>query len=317
MKFNDIIAPYLKKYPNLFGAIEGARLSLIASGLTWHKACYIPMAAVSTVMGVNPQGKIEPLIDALMAVANVAAFASWRIGGKHIIKIDPTLEAELIRGGIKGNVPMHIFEWLPFMCAYIEMSNDPDIVGFFVHIEHDILTDSLELQFVMENTKGEIAPTVIDLKAKGTVEQVVEETMRNAPVLGQKRAKTVVTEISGLMRRVLPLVMYLCSVSDETKALQSPTTMPTLQRKNRVMATNQPRIWNIGERVGAMIRTSAEREATDPTGTGASKRPHIRRAHWHTYRVGSGRTETITKWIYQMTINADDGSDMPETTRKI
>ncbi len=313
MKFNDIIAPYLDRYPNIFSTIEKARLHLISSGVKWHKACYIPMTAVSTVMGLTPKSPFA----ALMALANITAFASWRIGGKHIIKIDPTLEAALIEGGIKGNVPMHIFERLPFMCAYVEMTNDPDIAGFFIHLEHDILTDAIELRFVLENAKGEVAPTVIDLGTDGTVEEVVTKTMRNAPVLGQKRAKTVVTEISGLMRRVLPLVMYLCSVSDETKALQSPTTMPTLPRKNRVMATNQPRIWNIGERVGAMIRASAQREATDPTGTGASKRPHIRRAHWHTYRVGSGRTETITKWIYQMTINADDGSDMPETTRKI
>lgn len=312
MKFAEIIDPYLKKYPRIFTDIENARLHLIGSGVAWHKSCYVPMAAVSTVMGLNPQSPF----DALMALANITAFASWRMGGKHIIKFDKTVEAELIDGGIKGDVPMHIFERLPFMCAYVEVSNDPAIVGFFVHLEHDILTNDLELRFVLEDAKGGVAPTVIDLNTNGTIEEVVAKTMRSVDVLGRNKSNTVVTEISSLMHRVLPLVMYLCSANAETSDKTKPN-LPTLPRNKRVMSPNAPTTWVYGERIGAMIRSGVSHQPTQATGTGTSKRPHIRRAHWHIYRVGSGRTGTMLKWMHPLAINADDGSDMPVTTRKV
>jgi len=314
MNFNNLSKPYLDRYPNLFSDIEAERLRLVANGNKWHKACYIPIGAVANLLKFDQKSKIAQI----MIAANATALAAWRVGGKHIIKFDKTVEAALIEGGIKGNVPMHIFEQLPFMCAYIVVSDDPVIKGFFVHLEHDLKSNALELRFVVESQKEEIFDTVLDLSAKGTIEQVVKQTMRNIRSIDPEIANTVVTEISGLMHRILPLVLYLCSVGDDTKELQSPATIPALPRKNRAMAVPQPKMWNMGERIGAAIRASAVQEAkAEPTGKGSPKRAHIRRGHYHTYRVGKGRTKEISKWLYPMPINADDGSEMPTTIRQV
>lgn len=312
MNFSSLSKPYLDLYPNLFTEIESVRLHLITRSVKWHKACYVPIGAVANLLKFDQKSKIAQI----MIAANATALAAWRMGGKHIIKFDKTLEAAL--GGMKGNVPMHIFKQLPFMCAYIVVSDDPVIKGFFVHLEHDLKSNALELRFVIENEKEEIAATVLDLNATGTIEQVVEKTMKNIRKLAPEAANTVVTEISGLMHRILPLVLYLCSVGDDTKKLQSPATIPALPRKNRAMAVPQPKTWDMGERIGAAIRASAIREAkAEPTGKGSPKRAHIRRGHYHIYKVGKGRAEEISKWIYPMAINADDGSEMPTTTRRV
>lgn len=50
--------------------------------------------------------------------------------------------------------------------------------------------------------------------------------------------------------------------------------------------SGQPRVWEVGYRIGTALR---QPQPTDPAGNGQHRTPltHLRRAHWHTYWVGS------------------------------
>ncbi|MEV0453729.1 hypothetical protein [Catellatospora methionotrophica] len=46
-------------------------------------------------------------------------------------------------------------------------------------------------------------------------------------------------------------------------------------------------------------------------GTGGTRRPHWRKPHLHTYRIGPGRTETVMHYLSGLPVNGYTGSDVP------
>jgi len=46
-------------------------------------------------------------------------------------------------------------------------------------------------------------------------------------------------------------------------------------------------------------------------------RAHIRRAHWHTYLVGAGRSERRLKWLPPIPVNVDDPESLPAVIRQV
>ena len=74
--------------------------------------------------------------------------------------------------------------------------------------------------------------------------------------------------------------------------------------------------WNVGYRIGNIF--DPEKNETVPstisTGTGtagSSPRPHVRRAHFHHYWVGPGRSKCIVKWIEPVWVNGNSDTIIP------
>jgi hypothetical protein len=86
----------------------------------------------------------------------------------------------------------------------------------------------------------------------------------------------------------------------------------------RLFPADKPTTWDIGMRIGAALRAATQRAESEPAGgTHASPRPHIRRAHWHSYRVGPGRAETILRWLAPIAVNVDDPGGLAATVRPV
>lgn len=69
---------------------------------------------------------------------------------------------------------------------------------------------------------------------------------------------------------------------------------------------------DVGIRVGAALRKARRRyEGTENPGTGARKRAHTRRGHWHHYWTGpkNGERKLILKWTAPTFIHPEDGTD--------
>lgn len=99
---------------------------------------------------------------------------------------------------------------------------------------------------------------------------------------------------------IIPALMaayYLCSEN----AVIHPVR--TAKKKRPKRENGRPlniRKWDVGFREGIpfheMYRELPNESAETRTRTN-SVRPHVRRAHWHHYRIGPGRTKLIVKWI--------------------
>lgn len=102
--------------------------------------------------------------------------------------------------------------------------------------------------------------------------------------------------MAGEFAALVSLVLYLCSQAAELTDPTKPATRPTRPEPKKVKSgwrlfpPERPRIWRVGDRLGEAIRRAEGAEPAEPkagpTGTHASPRPHIRRAHWHAYWTG-------------------------------
>ncbi len=120
-----------------------------------------------------------------------------------------------------------------------------------------------------------------------------------------------------LVQHVLSLVLYLCSEKPEWKSQDTPDATPRYAEPKKVKAgwrlfpPDRPRIWTVGEETGIRIRSGHERGEGAHTG----KRPHIRRAHWHSYWTGrkvwkKGETsepqKLVVKWLPPIPVAMQD-----------
>ena len=95
----------------------------------------------------------------------------------------------------------------------------------------------------------------------------------------------------------------------------------TSKYDNKSMNINK---WNIGFRYGNTIRALKKENKNNSRKVSinmykkhASPRPHIRKGHWHTYKVGEGRKKVIVKWIAPILVNSKDTKDIIPTIQKV
>ena len=114
---------------------------------------------------------------------------------------------------------------------------------------------------------------------------------------------------------ILSTILYL--TTDKPDVLESSETKHTYREpgvgykvKNKF---REIRKWDVGVRYAASVKETREYsyQKKDSAKDGTPKRPHVRRAHWHHYWVGRGRTELVLRWVDQMLINASWDSELP------
>lgn len=112
--------------------------------------------------------------------------------------------------------------------------------------------------------------------------------------------------VAPAITRAVSALVYLCSVNRDLRPLPARPSGRT-----RGPGTPKPvKVIGVGYQVGAALRAWRRTEA-DGTGQpgGRPRRPHVRRAHFHTYKVGPGRAESIVKWLAPIPINMTADAD--------
>lgn len=129
----------------------------------------------------------------------------------------------------------------------------------------------------------------------------------------------------GTFGPLLSLLLYLCAdeaeIGDGRARPANPEPKRTRRHGWRLFPADGPRTWDVGVRLGAALRRAREREdaeAREAAAHGRARpRPHIRRAHWHTFLAGVGRSERRLKWLPPIPVNLDDAAALPATIRRV
>ena len=119
-------------------------------------------------------------------------------------------------------------------------------------------------------------------------------------------------EIKHALRIALLLAAY---ISSEKPDITENEAQKTFYRPSRKLKTSAVRKWDVGVRYATEVRRRLLQES-DPSqshGTSKSPRPHIRKAHWHIYRIGSGRKETKVLWLAPIEVNCRSEKNKTET----
>ena len=111
-------------------------------------------------------------------------------------------------------------------------------------------------------------------------------------------------EITRCLRIAISACYYLASKNAEIKEMQiSKSKRPVVKSANGKKPKRVAiKAYQVGYVMGKSFeeqikaKTSSTGLATGPTG-GLTVRPHVRRAHWHHYWVGEGRTALEVRWI--------------------
>ena len=104
---------------------------------------------------------------------------------------------------------------------------------------------------------------------------------------------------------LISIILYLCSETAEYRGgttIARPTHPSPKKTKDgwRLYPPDHPKFWSIGERLGQAIR-EARAAAPGDHGERRGPRPHVRRAHWHSFwrgpRVDPVARKIVLKWL--------------------
>jgi hypothetical protein len=101
-----------------------------------------------------------------------------------------------------------------------------------------------------------------------------------------------------MVQTAVAALVYLCAKNAELEPL--PDAIIRRQQAQRGSKLKKLNVVKVGYHIGAQLRAwrrSGSPAPDDGHGGGAPRRPHVRRAHLHTYRVGPGRRQTEVRFL--------------------
>jgi hypothetical protein len=313
-----------RDYPDLWHLVDQLRPTCGSGLLRWADWCFLPLAGAYAIVSGGADDRVP--FHRSGEIARIGALAAWR-PTQGIYRFDPTFMDAIWTTPLRGGLPVELFFRLPEWCVYIETEGRPvldgSLHGFFCHLEDEPREPGhYELRLLLD-TDESLHPVPIHLAYGSTIERgladTLEEGKRNA-ARGLLPADISLQSVrlegfSEVISPLVSLVLYLCSDSPDLQALGGPDrpgrSRPQKTKQGwRIFPPDKPRVWNVGDNLGALLRAAYERErdrdgheTADLGGTHASPRPHKRRAHWHFLWTGPKREPArrlILKWLYPM-----------------
>jgi hypothetical protein len=118
------------------------------------------------------------------------------------------------------------------------------------------------------------------------------------------------------------LLLYLCSLSAEIRddsgnSPRLPKPKRTRRKGRKYMAKASSKRWLVAQRLGAALRLAKDAKRNDSAEGMRSPRPHFRRAHWHTYWTGKGRTVPVLKWLHPIAVKMENPDDLVPASKHV
>lgn len=221
---------------------------------------------------------------------------------KEIYDFDPDFAEELMQTEL-NQIPYELFKRLPYDTFAINIGNDYMIVHKCFdrnHIESDYL-------FISKMDSDEKYMHVFGYPISEQYDTV--EKLKSI-CADPKQATDAV--------KYMNLILYLAS---EKADIEPNPEQKTITKRSSSKIRNvyrEIRKWDVGVRFGSMFRktnhTSIRQASNNALShIGSAKRPHIRRAHWHSYWTGPkdrpDRQKLIVKWVSATGVNMADSND--------
>lgn len=190
---------------------------------------------------------------------------------------------------------------------YLRSTDHPEAaaIGLLLVVEH---LDGRGRQHVGRSGRLDYTWSRLTLPPDGTspreAARYIADRVRASKAHMKRNCAPIEELIVATLADILPMVMYLCAVNAERR------TAPAVATRRRVdgsvRAGKAPQVVEHGFWLGPALSAARRRsEGGAGTGTGRRMRPHVRRAHWHTYRTGEGRTDAVLHWLPPIPINAE------------
>lgn len=344
----DRLAAHLRecnrRYPQAWRQIDRLRAVRAELG-NWPEWCFCPLsgpyAVVAEKYGVDAKDlhRIDvgsPVGD----VCKIGALAAWRTS-QGVYLIDPTVLEAVMDTPVDGKLPVDILMQLPEWCCYVPTPGhsfeEYGLIGFFAHLEEDSHDRRIELRIVLDLDGmppwEALTGDMLHLIWGGTFDDgyaavLAEIRKHNSPEKLRPEATAAYLEaerntFETARERIAPLIsvlLYLCSQTAEyraaTERVPGRPSNPTAKKTKegwRLFPPDRPKIWCVGETIGKTIRDAMTKHREHDEHR-MGPRPHVRRAHWHSFWTGPksepAARKLVLKWLPPMPIAMEE--DTPE-----
>lgn len=312
------------KYPDFFKAADRIYKDPDAK---WDKSiCYCPIG-LGVTYAVDLADLDAPSLSERGEIsrtgATLAVLASWR-KAKSIYTLDADLEAELFKTSAKDMTVVPGMLTIPEWCIYVETKLLQGCSGLFVMFDHDIQRGHKELYIAAVTEDGKFLTSFYLILPDKP--QKLTEILKGAEAVVRAKDVSKTPELAPYVssyfrasrqaiRFTINLLLYLSAVNAEVRQVNK----LSFQRQGRTKDTpREVAVYSVGEATGYHIRKLNRyvHEHGEPLG-GHHRSPvmHVRRAHWHTFAYGPGKSLRRVKWLPPIIVNGDgEEMDIPTVT---
>lgn len=182
-------------------------------------------------------------------------------------------------------------------------TSHPDINEMGILLCGPLFHENEMRPYLLSDGKQDVLLTRVLIPCEGTTVKVMIDSA-GRKLLNLSNGSHWEENVPKLIKRAVAMLIYICATNAELKPAPKPP--PKAKGGTRDKKNRPTQVIDVGFKVGAALRAYRKREATTTkVATGRSVRPHVRRAHFHTYKIGPGRTQSIVKWLPPIPINAD------------
>lgn len=312
-----------KQYPQAWKQSELFRADRGKDIPDWPQWCFMPLAAAYSIVSAEHGVSRITDLSTVGDVSRIGALAAWRIT-QGMYRFDPALFPHIWSTPVSGDIPVEVLYQMPEWCVYVE-TPDTMLKGFFAHLEWDINHRRPELRLLLDSNES-LIPVPLHIgqySLEEAIERALDQSRTYASVLGMEMPSGAKGDIAELVEPCVSLLLYLCSQNGEIAGDGVPgNPKPKKTKKGwRLFPAQKQKVWDVGVRMGAGLRRAYQHQQAQPEGesesVGGAKRPHIRRAHWHTYWKGSGDDKrSELKWLPPIAVKLED-EDLPAVVRVV
>ncbi len=220
---------------------------------------------------------------------------------------------DILSGMDEFQIDMSVFKYLPFPAFYLEIQNHKNVEGVLVKYREDTaeLAYCIVYKLYSEETAYHINATFLDTEDEESFKKFFETQISLVEDL-PKDCEEQIADLKEITVFILQACMYLCANNADIveNEFQKNIYKPTSRIRNRF---SEIRKWDVGMRVVKEYKYANEQKVKDEDESKKSTdkvrqrpRQHWRRAHWHTYWVGEGRSKKELKFIAPILVNDID-----------
>ena len=338
-----------KAYPDLWKYCN-EKMSIIKDSFIWNDLCYCPTTIFENILSAYTEEKGMENYK-----ADVSTFYCGLYNWKQycqIYEFDPDFVNILIKSATDDVKLDDALTYLPFPAFYISINGENDFVisndfiqkhypdssggyvtGFFVHRNCSIHNR------YNYNKSEEVNAVKFDIYLSGgasfSYEVMIGEgmTLRESFEFLRENHESVNMDLNSIqlvesaIEKAMVIILYLCAINiDISESKNQKKIRKSNINPNSKIAkeTKKIKINEVGYTIGKAIRLSTDVEKNVETINShtvtahTAKRPHQRRAHFHTYWVGSekdGSRHTELRWIHPIFVHLSNSETLTKITK--
>lgn len=326
----DTLKRVESRYPNIWSAADGLQQKVSAGQ---HQDGCIFSEAEGHLLSHKLQRDDGPHFHPAL----LGALVAWR-PTKGIFRFNVELYESLIDTDLAGDVPSSVLLRMPGWAVFIETPSSENLPyqlhGFWAYLSRMGKQEELILVGLWQKD-GEHLEAGIDpewdillynlpLGQHPVSDLTTMMYQRSAIDAGKDyvpRPEVVRAIDDHMVSSMLSLLLYLCSEQPDIADWEpAQPAFKYLGTKRRWLASKEVYEWDVGLRLGAALKSAKDR--ADGVGSnseaGTSVRPHVRRAHWHSFWVGKRGEQTISlRWLPPIPVNVEDSDRLPAVVRQV